>query len=131
MFFLMKIKFIIALEVILLTIVENEFEVARLNIKMWRDYTDPGNNYLGTVMNWRLPRFTFSPFTRDPNLQQTKFYSGSKFTHLQIYSRPKFTRNQIYPWPKFTRNQIYTDPNLHKTHIYQVPNIHKPKFTHK
>ena len=81
----------------------------------------------------RLPRFTFSPFTRDPNLQQTKFtrdpnLQSSKFTqnpnlhetkfthdpnlHENLH-KTRFTQTQIYTKPIFTRSQIYTNPNLH------------------
>ena len=81
----------------------------------------------------RLPRFTFSPFTRDPNLQQTKFTRDpnlhiskftqdpnlheTKFTHdpnlHENLHKTRFTQTQIYTKPIFTRSQIYTNPNLH------------------
>ena len=82
---------------------------------------------------WRLPKFTFSPFTRDPNLQQTKFTRDpnlhiskftqdpnlheTKFTHdpnlHKNLHKTRFTQVQIYTKPIFTRSQIYTNPNLH------------------
>ena len=81
----------------------------------------------------RLPRFTFSPFTQDPNLQKTKFTRDpnlhiskftqdpnlheTKFTHdpnlHENLHKTRFTQTQIYTKPIFTRSQIYTNPNLH------------------
>ena len=79
------------------------------------------------------PKFTFSPFTRDPNLQKTKFTRDpnlhiskftqdpnlheTKFTHdpnlHENLHKTRFTQTQIYTKPIFTRSQIYTNPNLH------------------
>ena len=51
--------------------------------------------------NGRQPKFTFSHFTRDPNLHN----------------------------PHLHKPHIYTNPNLHGTQIYKNPNLHNLKYT--
>ena len=79
------------------------------------------------------PKFTFSHFTRDPNLHnphshKTHINTTPNLHRTQIYKTPdlhhlKFTK------PRFTQTQIYTASILHKAQIYKVPNLHIPKFT--
>ena len=81
----------------------------------------------------RLPRFTFSQFTRDPNLHnphlhKTQIYTTPNLHQTQIYTTPdlhhlKFTK------PRFTQTQIYKASILHKAQIYKIPNLHSPKIT--
>ena len=80
-----------------------------------------------------MPRFTFSPFTRDPNLQKIKFTRDpnlhiSKFTRDPNLHKTKFTHdpnlheNLHKNW--FTQIQIYTKPILTQTSKYKNPNLH-------
>ena len=94
---------------------------------------------------WWRPKFTFSTFTRDPNLQtphlhKTQIYTSpnlhrsdlhkTKFTQPNIdipkFTRLKFTQklNPNSHRPKFTQTQIYT-------HIFghRLQDFKKPKFT--
>ena len=73
------------------------------------------------------PKFTFSHFTRDPNLHnphshKTHINTTPNLHRTQIYKTPdlhhlKFTK------PRFTQTQIYTASIIHKVQIYTVPNL--------
>ena len=79
-----------------------------------------------------MPKFTFSHFTRDPNLHNPHLHK------TQIYTTPNLHRTQIYmppdlhhlkfTKPRFTQTQIYTASILHKTQIFTVPKLHRPQF---
>ena len=83
------------------------------------------------VSRW-MPKFTFSHFTRDPNLHNPHLHK------TQIYTTPNFHRTQIYmppdlhhlkfTKPRFTQTQIYTASNIHKTQISTIPILHRPQF---
>ena len=57
----------------------------------------------------RRPKFTFSTFTPDSNLQRPHIYTRPKFTQTQIYTRPIFTQ------PRFTQTHVrtYISPGSH------------------
>ena len=70
-----------------------------------------------SLLIWRCPKFTFSTFTPDPNLQNPHLhklkYTQLRFTHTKIYTAT-YWQTQIYT------TQIYTKLNL---------NLQRHKFT--
>ena len=84
-----------------------------------------------TIFGW-MPRFTFSHFTRDPNLHnphlhKTQIYTTPNLHKTQIYMPPDLHRLE-FTKPRFTQTQIYTASIIHKTQIFTVPNLHRPQF---
>ena len=78
------------------------------------------------------PKFTFSPFTRDPNLhnphlRKTQIYTTPNLHRPQIYTTPDL-HNLKFTKPTFTQTQIYTASIIHKAQIYTDPNFTTPKF---
>ena len=82
-----------------------------------------------TLMGWH-PKFTFSTFTPDPNLQNPHLHKTQIYTNSNLHSSdlhtPKFTQPNIgipkFTQLKFTQNwtQIYTT-QIYKTQIYTKP----------
>ena len=72
---------------------------------------------------WWRPKFTFSTFTRDPNLQTPHLHKTQIYTspnlHRSDLHKTKFTQPNI-DIPKFTRLKFTQKLN---------PNSHRPKFT--
>ena len=104
---------------------------------------------LPLLYRWR-PKFTFSTFTPDPNLQtphshKTQIYTSpnlhrsdlhkTKFTQPNIdipkFTRLKFTQklNPNSHRPKFTQTQIYTHIFGHRLQDFKKPKFTQPKFT--
>ena len=79
-----------------------------------------------------LPKFTFSTFTPDPNLQNPDLHKTQIYTNSNLHSSDlhtsKFTQPNIgipkFTQLKFTQNwtQIYT------TQIYKIQIYRKPEF---
>ena len=107
-----------------------DWSLLRQEVLDWRQaFTWRG--YLVSFLR-RMPKFTFSHFTRDPNLHNPHLHK------TQIYTTPNLHRTQIYmpldlhhlkfTKPRFTQTQIYTASNIHKTQISTVPILHRPQF---
>ena len=83
--------------------------------------------FAGTLLRWH-PKFTFSTFTPDPNLQNPHLHKTQIYTNSNLHSSdlhtPKFTQPHI-GIPKFT--QLKFTPNW--TQIYTALNLQRHRFT--
>ena len=82
----------------------------------------------GTGCRWH-PKFTFSTFTPDPNLQNPHLHKTQIYTNSNLHSSDLHT-------PKFTKPHIGI-PKLHNSNLHQTepkftqPEFTQPKFTQK
>ena len=94
-----------------------------------------------SLLIWRCPKFTFSTFTPDPNLQNPHLHKTQIYTNSNLHSSdlhtPKFTQPNIgipkFTQLKFTPNwtQIYKDTNLHCAKLCKVQIYAKCKTIHQ